>query len=684
MSSSRLSYRSEIDGLRAIAVVSVILYHAQIALFGRDWFEGGYIGVDIFFVISGYLITRIILSELHAKGSFSFLDFYERRARRILPMLFVVIFISIPFAWQKLLPLNFVEYAKSILASLFFSSNFFFYFSTTQYGADSALLKPFLNTWSLGVEEQFYLVFPILAILSYKYYSKHFFTILVALSLLSLQFAELMEIRNSDLNFYLPFSRFWELAIGSMLAYRELNYRPLGDGIAKRAFPMLGLYLIIYSILFFDSKTPHPGFHTLIPIVGVALIIAFASKDELVGKLLGSKLFVWIGLISYSAYLWHYPIFAFSRMGVNNHSNYDKFGWILITLALSISSYVLIEKPFRRSINKKCFVVLLASSSILLITFSYYVVNSDGVPTVSRLGFNGKLIETVRRPTESFENGVDSCNDGSVLINGVSWCELGQKSASNYNVVVLGDSHSMSSTVTLNKVLSENGVKGLYFGTSGCPPLINLYAVRGYPHPNLQSTLCQNHVRAALDLAKNKRIKSVILIARWDYYVDGSDSGSWQSITDQSFQNLDKQQARNEYEKAVKNTYYAFARENVKVYVLLQIPHQKVNPKRIFEALMTKNNPKESISYLSDMADTFLKVEEHKQRQTIASKAWKKLAEDEDSGEKLTLLDPSKVFCNSNDCPIYDNKTSFYFDTDHASTDGFARLEAMFRRELFQ
>ena len=124
---SKLSYRAEIDGLRAIAVVSVIFYHAQILLFGRDWFEGGFIGVDIFFVISGYLITRIILYELQENGSFSFLNFYERRARRILPMLFVVIFVSIPFAWQKLLPSAFVEYAESILASLFFISNYFFY-----------------------------------------------------------------------------------------------------------------------------------------------------------------------------------------------------------------------------------------------------------------------------------------------------------------------------------------------------------------------------------------------------------------------------------------------------------------------------------------------------------------------------------------------------------------------------
>ena len=373
-----LTYRPEVDGLRAIAVVSVILYHAQIVLFGRDWFEGGFVGVDIFFVVSGYLITRIILFELQSKGSFSFMNFYERRARRILPMLFVVIFVSVPFAWQKLLPSDFVEYAESILASLFFGSNFFFYFSTTEYGAESALLKPFLHTWSLGVEEQFYLVFPILAIVAFKYFRKHFLTILVGLSLLSLQFSELMEVRNADLNFYLPFSRFWELAVGSMLAYRELYYKASNEDFLSKSLPMIGLYLIALSILFFDAKTPHPSFHTLIPIIGVALIIGFASKDELVGKVLSSKPFVWLGLLSYSAYLWHFPIFAFQRMA-GELNNYDKLNLIILTLCLSCISYFIIERPFRRRMKTNVFVYILTLCLTLIFIGFAFVKQTDGL-----------------------------------------------------------------------------------------------------------------------------------------------------------------------------------------------------------------------------------------------------------------------------------------------------------------
>ena len=208
LESRKLIYRPEIDGLRAIAVFVVILYHAQLMLFGRDWFVGGYIGVDVFFVISGYLIARIILSELESTGRFSFLKFYERRARRILPALLLVMAVSLPFAWFILYPTPFAEYAQSILWSIFFGSNVFFYGVTTEYGADSALLKPFLHTWSLAVEEQFYLVFPVLALLVFKVFRRAFLIVLLGLAAASLVHAEMMTTQNPSLNFYSPFSRF--------------------------------------------------------------------------------------------------------------------------------------------------------------------------------------------------------------------------------------------------------------------------------------------------------------------------------------------------------------------------------------------------------------------------------------------------------------------------------------------
>ncbi len=433
VNSSKLSYRPEIDGLRAIAIVSVILYHAKMVLFGKNWFEGGFIGVDIFFVISGYLITRIILSELEIKGSFSFLNFYERRARRILPMLFVVIFVSIPYAWARLLPSAFVEYAQSILASLIFGSNFFFYFTTTEYGADSALLKPFLHTWSLGIEEQFYLVFPILAILAFKFLRRYFLIILIVLSLMSLQFANLMETQNADLNFYLPLSRFWELAVGSMLAYRELNYKLLYEGIAKRMLSLIGLCLVIYSILFFDHNTPHPSFHTLIPIIGVAFIIGFASRDEFVGKLLGSKPFVWIGLISYSAYLWHFPIFAFERISLKEISNLDKLVLIFIVFVLSVCSYFLIEQFFRnkKNLTRKSFVYYSLISFVIVVLSMFLIIRNEG--------FSDRLERVFSLSSKNYNNTIDNIRiyegDGNVVTKKPKVIILGDSYTANWGVL---------------------------------------------------------------------------------------------------------------------------------------------------------------------------------------------------------------------------------------------------------
>ena len=375
-----MNYRAEIDGLRAIAVVSVILYHAQIVIFGRDWFEGGFIGVDIFFVISGYLITRIILTELEQTNTFNFIKFYERRARRILPMLLVVITVCIPFAWQKLLPLDLVEFAKSSLSAIGFGSNFFFYFSTTEYGATSALLKPLLHTWSLGVEEQFYIIVPIIILAIWKFARASLLTLLIGMLIVSIQFADVMEVRNSELNFFLPFSHFWELLVGSALAFIELKYGRSKNPILTQTLPITGLFLIAHSIIFFDASTPHPSFQTLIPILGVALVLAFCSTEDFVGKILSLKPIVGIGLISYSLYLWHFPIFAFGRISSSNPSTYDKVEWTILAFVLSIVSYFFIEKTFRnpKVINRKLFCGSVVVSVVVLSYVNYDFISKDG------------------------------------------------------------------------------------------------------------------------------------------------------------------------------------------------------------------------------------------------------------------------------------------------------------------
>lgn len=677
--SYRIYYRAEIDGLRAIAVVSVILYHAQMVLFGRDWFEGGFIGVDIFFVISGYLITRIIFSELQSKGYFSFIKFYERRARRILPMLFVIIFVTIPYAWQKLLPSDFVEYAESIIASLLFGSNFFFYFSTTEYGADSALLKPFLHTWSLGVEEQFYLVFPVLAIVAFKCVRKHILTILVVLSLLSLQFAELMEVRNSNLNFYLPFSRFWELAVGSMLAYRELNYKTTGEDIGAKVLPMLGMYLIVYSILFFDSKTPHPSFHTLIPIVGVALIIRFASKDELIGRLLGCKPLVWLGKISYSAYLWHFPIFAFSRIGVNEINLYGKFELIILTIFLSVLSYFVIEEPFRKLVRLKTFLIAVCISSLLIIVGVLYVIKTDGVATDFRFGFDPNIINTAQ---PSYLYGDEGCESkDEIYFNETQFCVIGDISKSKFDFLLVGDSHAMHAQPLLSKISNRVGLKGIFGGNSGCPPLLGIYPLRGNPHPTDWSKLCYGFNQNGYDFVKKNNVKTVFLVARWDYYVDGANKGELNNISDVSLVFGDIKQTRRVYKEAVSRTFESYRMLGVKVVVVLQVPHQNINVKRVLEDILSSSSISEKKVKFKEALSKGIARNEHLDRQEIATSAWKELAASYNNGE-LIIIDPTSKFCNSDRCAFITDKYAVYTDLDHASEQGYDRLDASFTKAL--
>ena len=310
----KLTYRPEIDGLRAIAVGAVILYHAQINILGYQPFKGGFIGVDIFFVISGYLITSIILKELVTTGSFSFKHFYERRIRRILPALLFVMLASLPFAWMYFIPSDFIDFSKSILYSLGFSSNFYFHYSGQQYGAVGGLLKPFLHTWSLSVEEQYYILFPIVLLITFKYFRNYLIHILILGFIISLGLAEWTSRNYSSLSFYFLHTRMWELLAGSILAYFEITKGHRSNNqTLNLMLPSVGLFLIGHSILFFHDKMFHPSFYTLSSIIGVCLIIWFSQKDELITKLLSTKLFVGVGLISYSLYLWHYPIFAFTR-----------------------------------------------------------------------------------------------------------------------------------------------------------------------------------------------------------------------------------------------------------------------------------------------------------------------------------------------------------------------------------
>ncbi|CAM4829812.1 unnamed protein product [Rotaria magnacalcarata] len=399
-----LLYREEIDGLRALAIVPVILYHAGFTTFCA----GGYAGVDIFFVISGYLITSLIETE-NNHGTFSLVCFYERRCRRILPALFTILFVTSVFAYYWMLPEQLKEFGQSLISVISISSNIFFWFKDDGYFSQLTELNPLVHTWSLAVEEQFYLIFPLLY---YCFSNKRNFliTLLVCFTVLSFFLAQwggnLQSIphgrfqiffQHTYASFYLPAGRVWELLIGAFAAF----YLRDNDSVEKPIYKhrqflaYLGLILIIVAVVYLDHRyiPPFPNFYTLLPICGAALIILFGDKNTLIGRLLSTRLLRWPGLISYSAYLWHQSLLAFVRL---RSQESPTFSTILIVISaiplLSALSYFFIEQPFR---NKQRF-----SQRIIFC--------AAGIATIVTLMLALFLIRTADNRSMIMNNGDDS------------------------------------------------------------------------------------------------------------------------------------------------------------------------------------------------------------------------------------------------------------------------------------
>ncbi len=362
-------YRKEIDGLRAIAVIPVILFHAELNVL-----KGGFLGVDIFFVISGYLITSIILKEKEA-GTFSLLNFYGRRARRILPALFFVVLCCLPAAWFLMVPHELKDFSQSLISVATYTSNIFFFLESGYFEA-AAETKPLLHTWSLAVEEQFYIVFPIIFLICWRFGKRSLlFIVSMLLGLMSLLFAQWASAHEPSANFYLAPMRAWELLSGSLcavfLAGTKSAYYQKGNGLIAS----IGVVMVCISIVIFDKTTPHPSFYTLIPVVGTVLIILFSRGDNFVNKILSTKLLVGVGLISYSAYLWHVPLLAFLRIYTLNNINLYQISFLVfLTFLLSFFSWKYIEAPFRNKdiVHGAYFYTGIIGLTVGLILIGYY------------------------------------------------------------------------------------------------------------------------------------------------------------------------------------------------------------------------------------------------------------------------------------------------------------------------
>lgn len=454
-----MRYRAEIDGLRALAIIPVTFFHA-----GFEIFSGGFVGVDVFFVISGYLITSIILAEKEAR-TFNLVSFYERRARRILPALFFVIAVSIPFAWGWLLPGHMKEYSESLVAVSTFYSNIFFW-RNSGYFHQAVELKPFIHTWSLAVEEQYYIFFPVFLLLAWKLGRRWVVYILIVVALVSLAVAQWGSLNHSSAAFYLLPTRGWELLVGVFVAFYLFDKRGV-EG--NQALSVLGFLLVAYPMFWFDKQTPFPGLYALIPTLGTALIILFAAEKTFVYRALNTRVLVGIGLISYSAYLWQQPLFAFAR-----HISVQPPDTLLMGL-LSVSSFVLavfswryVEKPFRdkRTFSRQQIFIPALACSAAFILFGITVSLSKG--GIYRFPALQEFQSETRWP-ESF-NRDEKCLE---VYGGDHFCKVGIIDAEVTDALI-GDSHANYFFFGLSKFLSSQNRNLLMQGAGGCPPFLEM------------------------------------------------------------------------------------------------------------------------------------------------------------------------------------------------------------------
>ena len=346
------SYRPEIDGLRALAVLLVVFYHAAF-----DIFKGGYIGVDVFFVISGYLITNIIIDDMY-QGKFSLTEFFERRARRIFPALFCVLAVCLPLAWYSLSSAALQDLGQSFFAVAAFVANIHLWQENTYFAAASEL-KPLLHTWTIAVEQQFYIVYPIFLILAWRLGLQRVITIIAFVAILSL----LLAVWDTQYNknrlwppgaayFLLP-TRLWELAIGAFVAFYLHHHTYHKSHSVNQVLSIVGISMIIYSVVDYKNHTPFPGLSALIPTLGTALLILCAVPQTIAHKLLSTKPVVLLGLLSYSIYLWHQPLIAFARHSVLGQVH-DSVMLLMCSLSLGLAwlSWKYVERPFRGKSSK--------------------------------------------------------------------------------------------------------------------------------------------------------------------------------------------------------------------------------------------------------------------------------------------------------------------------------------------
>ena len=623
-----LKYRPDVDGLRAVAVVAVVLFHAG---FGCP---GGYVGVDVFFVISGFLITRLIQRQV-AEGSFSYREFWARRARRLIPALIVVLLATMAAGYVLMLPHDYKELGQASVAQSVGLANFY-YWREAGYFAGPSELKPLLHTWSLAVEEQFYLLMPMVMVVSYRFWGASYARVLACLALVSVGWSVYATSLYPDASFYLLPARAWELLLGGLLVSIACRWRP-GPRIAE-AVSILGLLAIFYSILAFGSSTVFPGVAAILPSVGTAaVILANAHHKTTAWRVLSWRPIVFVGLISYSLYLWHWPLLVFARyMGIGEGDPWTTLMLIVIAFCVSALSWRYVEIPFRTagfwSANRRVFAG--AAACLAVVFVAGLALHATGG---MRNRFSEKVLQLAdarsdRNPWRHLHHDISTA---SIRRDGLP--RLGKTPDDRPPVIaVIGDSHADALMPAVAQLASEYNVPTVAISRSATIPL--LYDSRGG-----RAKRAAFYEAVSQQLGMMQQLSDVVLVARWAGYEQ-------QEFT------LD----------AWNHTLNELNKMGLRVWVVRAIPEPPVDVPR---ALALAEHWKWSSDHVS------ISLEEHHQANRRIDRIFR-----ETQPSNIQFVEPADLLFDGEDRALVQlGGRPLYFDDDHLSAFGARQLAPLLR-----
>ena len=642
-----------------IAVLGVVLYH-----FGVPGLSGGFTGVDVFFVISGFLIGGILWRDLSETGQVSLARFFTRRVKRLAPAYFAMAIISALVAWIVLLPFEFREYGKELISATVYLSNFLFWRGEGYFdiGSDNKVL---LHTWSLSVEEQFYIFLPLL-ILVLKFSRRLLILGLIAAFLFSLIANIAFTPTQQTATFYLFPFRAWELLAGVLLSV--VGFHRGSIWAFHPALSWLGLALIFASLTFTEPAS-FPGWQALFPVAGTVLLLSNGQQHNIINHVLASPVPVFFGKISYSLYLWHWPVLVFSKYWCDGYSSLlESASWLALSIALATLSWALIETPFRRFSPSSGWRVLtaLAVSTSATLGFGAVAYVTNGLP--ERFG---PVARAHIAASADFLQDWSRCHTpNSGPFSGVRLCPIGPEGPPE--VLIWGDSHVRAIKQGLEQAARQANSPGLIIWQAGCPPLFGIDKHESYATPAEDAACLANTTKIRNALSTLDSINTVLLVGRWTYYVEGKGSGVDAENTIE-LSGFDGSNSMEVLSRARDVTLSELSQNFSRLFVLRQPPEIRDYDSRKTARLLAHHHIPQNTAPVT----TALSV-----AQARSSGADFLFRPSIQSGV-LTQIDPWPQICNDDTCSAQHDSTIWYFDNNHL-TNTAARALTPILMPLFE